>query len=206
MDEELILLLLGGFALYLYSVQAQASQGPDIFTTDFVQPLEAAVLPIENALQPVTSAVYNSYDTFTSNVEDYMTGTTRGERNNNPGNLRKGANWQGLSADQSSDSAFAVFNDPVSGIRALAVLLKNYAASGFNTVASIISRYAPSSENNTNAYISAVAGQIGVDPNQVLDLNDSNLLTALCSAIITHENGQDIYTAQGITAQGVALA
>ena len=45
----------------------------------------------------------------------------RGIRNNNPGNIRHGANWQGLNPKgRDIDSAFCVFTAPIYGIRALA--------------------------------------------------------------------------------------
>ena len=47
---------------------------------------------------------------------------TRGERNNNPGNIRTGSTWQGLSLQQ-TDADFCVFTDPKFGIRALAKVL-----------------------------------------------------------------------------------
>ncbi len=51
----------------------------------------------------------------------------RGIRNNNPGNIRHGENWQGLNPNSRSiDAAFCVFNTPVAGIRALAKVLINY--------------------------------------------------------------------------------
>ena len=51
----------------------------------------------------------------------------RGIRNNNPGNIRHGANWQGLNPNgRNIDSAFCVFESPVFGIRALAKVLINY--------------------------------------------------------------------------------
>ena len=51
--------------------------------------------------------------------------TPRGIRNNNPGNLDKGAPWQGL-VNNSSEPRFCTFKDPVWGIRALAVTLITY--------------------------------------------------------------------------------
>lgn len=45
----------------------------------------------------------------------------RGIRNNNPGNIRHGANWLGLNPNgRNIDSAFCVFESPFFGIRALA--------------------------------------------------------------------------------------
>jgi hypothetical protein len=116
---------------------------------------------------------------------------TRGERNNNPGNIRKSTTtWQGQTSVQ-SDPAFVVFADPVSGIRALALLLRNYqSVYGLDTITQLISRWAPSTENNTGAYISSVADDMGVTSNQSLNLDDSATLTDLTSAIIRHENGR----------------
>ena len=67
----------------------------------------------------------------------------RGIRNNNPGNIRHGQNWQGLNPEgRNIDPAFCVFKSPVFGIRALAKVLMNYKKiHGLNTVRQIISRY-----------------------------------------------------------------
>lgn len=93
----------------------------------------------------------------------------RGIRNNNPGNIRHGSNWQGLNPNSRNiDPAFCVFTSSVYGIRALAKVLINYKKiHGLNTVRQIISRYAPPNENQTTAYIQSVAKQLGVVPDTV---------------------------------------
>jgi len=120
---------------------------------------------------------------------------TRGERNNNPGNIdRSSVVWQGMSADQSSDSRFIVFTDPVPGIRALAkVLLSYFRKYGLNTVRGIIDRWAPPSENNTGAYVNHVASVLGVGSDDLIDVTDAHTLEVLTRAIIEHENGRCIY-------------
>src|SRR3569623_3049005 len=82
----------------------------------------------------------------------------RGLRNNNPGNIRKTApDWRGEVVG--SDSAFEPFATPEAGIRALAVLQRNYKRKyGLRTERAIITRYAPPRESNTESYVSAVAG------------------------------------------------
>lgn len=88
----------------------------------------------------------------------------RGIRNNNPGNIEWGSPWQGLVAfDKRTDSRFAQFIDPASGIRALARVLITYqdkrrAADGspIDTIAEFIERWAPPFENNTKAYADEV--------------------------------------------------
>lgn len=145
------------------------------------------------------------FETAQSIVQNVITNMTRGERNNNPGNIRKTATvWQGQAPDQ-TDPAFVVFTDPVYGIRALARILVNYSKAGVNTISSIIARWAPSSENDTNAYISAVSADMGVDPSTPLDVSDPSVLNALTAAIIHHENGRVSYTPDQI-ASGVNSA
>ena len=66
--------------------------------------------------------------------------TPRGIRNNNPGNLRQGDDWQGL-ADPQIDKEFCVFQSSLWGIRALARVLLNYQRKHqLHTVTQIISR------------------------------------------------------------------
>lgn len=113
----------------------------------------------------------------------------RGIRNNNPGNIRHGANWQGLNPDgRNIDSAFCVFTAPIYGIRALAKILINYKRiHGLKTVRQIISRYAPPSENQTIAYIQSVAKQLGVYPDTVIDIEERGVLTVFIKAVIRME-------------------
>src|SRR5262245_58187606 len=100
---------------------------------------------------------------------------TRGERNNNPGNLREvdGVHWVGERATD-DDPAFEEFNTPEDGIRALAKTLLSYQRKhGLRTVTGIITRWAPSNENNTIAYIDAVARSMGVLSSADIDLESS---------------------------------
>lgn len=114
---------------------------------------------------------------------------TRGIRNNNPGNIRHGSSsWLGMSSEK-TDPAFVTFVAPEYGIRALALLLKNYMVKNkLTTIESIINRWAPTNENNTPAYIASVAKKTGFSPTQSLTPN-SETLAKLTKAIIHHENG-----------------
>ncbi len=128
----------------------------------------------------------------------------RGIRNNNPGNIRHGANWQGLNPNgRNIDPAFCVFQTPVAGIRALAKVLINYKKiHGFNTVRQIISRYAPPNENQTAAYVQTVAKQLGVSPDVAIDIEERGILTVFIKAVIRMENGIQPYSDQTIQ-QGI---
>lgn len=126
----------------------------------------------------------------------------RGLRNNNPGNIRKGIDWQGMSAEQ-PDPAFVTFDDPVYGIRAMNRILRTYEkVHGLDTVRGIISRWAPPTENDTDSYVRSVADRLGVDPDEPIDVQAyADQLTA---AIIKHENGINPYSQAQIRA-GVEL-
>jgi hypothetical protein len=130
---------------------------------------------------------------------------TRGIINNNPGNIRLSRTaWQG--EVPGSDPAFVTFGEPQDGIRAMARVLLNYQrVHGLRTVEAIISRWAPSEENNTAAYAEDVAKRMGVQPEDRIDISDPAILSALCQAIIRHENGQQPYPGATIEA-GVAMA
>ena len=119
---------------------------------------------------------------------------SRGIRNNNPGNIRKGkSKWQGLS-DEQLDIEFCTFKTPQHGIRALAIILKNYQRKyALNCIATIIPRYAPSSENNPKAYIDSVAEKTGFGAMQHLDLSKPEVMKPLVKAVIHHENGRNPY-------------
>ena len=130
----------------------------------------------------------------------------RGIRNNNPGNIRHGANWLGLNTNgQDIGSSFCVFTAPVYGIRALAKVLINYKRiHGLNTVRQIVSRYAPPNENQTTAYIQSVAKQLGVYPDTVIDIEERGVLTVFIKAVIRMENGIQPYSDELIQ-QGIEL-
>lgn len=133
---------------------------------------------------------------------------TRGERNNNPGNIDRqpGVHWVGQSADQSGDPRFVVFDEAKYGIRALAkVLLTYFKKHGLNTVRRIINRWAPPNENDSAAYVNHVAQQLGVGADAQIDLFDGDILAGLVKAIIAHENGDMPYAAD-VVGEGVRMA
>lgn len=127
--------------------------------------------------------------------------TTRGIRNNNPGNIdRTRDHWKGMSVDQSGDDRFVVFDYPVWGIRALARILVKDMEEG-DTLRKMINEWAPPVENNTSAYVDAVAKHVGVDPDTVVG---RSYLPKIIEAIIQHENGVQPYSSE-IIAKGIEL-
>jgi hypothetical protein len=152
----------------------------------------------------LTDTATATYDYLANEGNIVMNGQTRGERNNNPGNIKiSGNQWEGL-AEVQSDPVFAVFTSPEYGIRAIGKLLTNYYQNyGLNTVQGLITRW---SSTDQAAYVQNVAMALGVTPTTVIDVTDPNTLQSLVAAIIQQENGRDIYLASGQLASGLALA
>lgn len=99
-----------------------------------------------------------------------------------------------MATDQSSDSRFIVFTSAEFGIRAIGKeLLSYYRKHGLNTVRGIIHRWAPPNENDTGAYVAAVARQCSVEPDDMINPENSGCLEMLVRSIIQHENGRVIY-------------
>lgn len=115
----------------------------------------------------------------------------RGIRNNNPGNIRWGSNWQGLNIPSlRTDKDFCQFASPVYGLRAIVKLIFTYHDKyGLDTIEGIINRYAPPNENNTIGYIVRVSEKLGIHPNEPIELTDKALVL-LVRAICGVENGE----------------
>ncbi|QPT15234.1 hypothetical protein I6G37_09960 [Serratia rubidaea] len=129
----------------------------------------------------------------------------RGLRNNNPGNIEASDKnpWEGQTG---SDGRFAKFETPEHGIRALGKNLLAYQAKGFDTVTEIVNRWAPASDgNNTDAYIKALCSALGVGADDQVDMSNPRTLAALCAGIVKHENGNQPYSDDQISA-GVSAA
>ena len=132
--------------------------------------------------------------------------STRGLRNNNPGNIGENARsndaWIG-EASIDLDSEFEVFEAPEYGIRAIGKVLDSYARRGITSVRDIINTWAPPVENDTDSYVRAVSQRSGLFPNdQVSDRADRVRLVA---AIIHHENGFNPFSDEFID-RALALA
>lgn len=125
-----------------------------------------------------------------------MSDGVRAVRNNNPGNIEKGAPWQGLmpredmTEEQLKEKRFCVFKAPSWGFRAMAVTLITYQDKyKIHTIRAAISRWAPGTENDTESYIRAVDRAHPRKSGDSLDMHSYDDLAPLCKAIATHECG-----------------
>lgn len=119
----------------------------------------------------------------------------RGIRNNNPLNIRKGSQWQGMSKEQ-GDPSFVQFISMQFGIRAAFKLMRNH-ISGFggtrpprNTISKLISVWAPTSENATTKYIDFVCQCVGLQASDIIDHKDATLMCKIARAMAFVECGQ----------------
>jgi hypothetical protein len=126
-------------------------------------------------------------------------GTSRGIRLNNPGNLtyagQPGASREGGAPGERDEAAFP---SPAAGLLAMANQLELYSSRGLNNLTALLTRYAPPGENDTGAYIQDVAGQMHVGSSQSLNLHDPTVLSNLMNAMIHHENAGNPYRPQDV--------
>lgn len=97
---------------------------------------------------------------------------SRGERNNNPGNLEASSWVKRLPGYVGSDGRFAIFDTMSNGIAAQERLLGNYIKRGYNTIDSIINRYGndPGTQDDISVsnYKDYIARRLGVARNTIL--------------------------------------
>jgi hypothetical protein len=128
----------------------------------------------------------------------------RGIRNNNPGNIEHGIDWNGM-AEEQPDERFIKFKDPEHGIRAMARILMTYTNKyGISSVYDAVCRWAPPHENDSDAYAAFVADCMDVDPHECIDLTNRSILAKMIPAMIKMENGEQPYPLEQIK-EGISL-
>ena len=120
-----------------------------------------------------------------------VNGSSRGMRNNNPGNLEANGWTSNLPGYKGTDGRFAIFDTPEHGVAAMDANLQGYARKGINTPLAIASTWAPGSEqgNNPGSYGGAIARALGVGLNDKIDMSDPATRAKVESAMALVENG-----------------
>lgn len=121
---------------------------------------------------------------------------TRGQKNNNPLNMRHDRDkWQG-EVSPSRDPAFKQFETMAWGYRAAFKLLHNYQKfHGCRLLSDFIGRWAPPVENNTMAYIRTVAKRSGLEDVSAIDTLNGEQMQKIVAAMSFVENGVEPDTA-----------
>lgn len=130
-------------------------------------------------------------DTSDAGGSTGASGSTRGIRNNNPGNIIYGDFARRHGATGQDSGGFAVFPNATLGLAAINANLQSYGANGVNTPSDIAHRW---STTDQGAYTTRLAGMFGGDANKSLNMNDPAVLNALRNAIILQENGSNPYS------------
>lgn len=185
-----LLLLIGSAAMLLFATQVRAA-APD--KTKSASKKTSAKQP--NQIASVIEVVKQT-------TRDIIMGQPRGIRQKNPGNIRPGDNWNGMTGQ---DGGYLIFSSMIYGIRAMVKVLRNYQRlHGLTSVKEIIYRWAPPADNNpTDAYVKHVAEALGVGIDQFIRVDD--YMPALIKVIAKHENGGD-YLTDGEIAEGIKWA
>lgn len=111
---------------------------------------------------------------------------TRGQRNNNPLNIRRSSatRWLGQQTRQ-LDRDFVQFRALLFGLRAAFRIMRTYITlHHLGTLRLVIYRWAPPEDgNDTESYLRTVCGMTGLLPSQPLDFDDEQTLTAVVKAM-----------------------
>jgi hypothetical protein len=134
-----------------------------------------------------------------------------GFRLNNPLNVERGQDWQGLAPDQ-PHARFAKFLTMAYGIRAWHKIMQTYVKSyGVRSVDAIIDRYNPQADGQPQTYKPAVRAALGVTGSQRIDVMQPATARALCRAMMRIEIGSvaaalvtDATVDEGLRMAGVA--
>lgn len=120
---------------------------------------------------------------------------TRGQRNCNPLNIRRGrSRWYGLKPEtECRDTEFCEFSDMLWGVRAALKLLQNYInEGGCRTLKDIVYRWAPPSENISSVYLTYVSRRTSVAPGRLIEADDMDRLIAIVRAMSAYESGLEL--------------
>jgi hypothetical protein len=157
--------------------------------------IAALLWPRKSVAASITVGTDAGFDMDTVAKHNTMDGFTRGERNNNPGNIAANPlnKWQGQQGD---DGTYCIFDVPQNGIRAIAHVLRSYIRRGVNTIETMIHTY---SATDQKEYVANVSAALGMHATDEPDLDDLDTLVTMVTAIIHQENGRNIYPSDLIT-------
>ena len=131
-----------------------------------------------------------------------MTRPNKNVRNNNPLNIEKRDDWEGL-ADLQTDPRFAVFREPEYGFRAAYIILLRYLEREDDTIEKIVAKWAPASDNNhVEAYSDFVAQRVRKDVDDFITPAD---LPGIMLAMADFEGAKGAYDLEVVN-RGILLA
>ena len=180
-------------ALYATGKSFSDAKGAPVLTADEVWNNNAAAL--ERQIHKAAENPHPAGANLTTAVGVTSSGNSKGERNNNAGNLEDGPYARSQPGYKGSDGRFAIFDTPEQGAAAQENLLKSkYLDKGLDTVSEVILKYAPpkskggdNSEEAVANYIGYVAKKLGITPFTKIS---PDMLSMLAQAMREFETGQ----------------
>lgn len=184
-----------GFLTTAVVLAAVAGGGWFLWRSMSGQAQAATILP-DGSAAPVGD---NAPTGFVNLIESVLSpgsgsGQPLGIRNNNPGNIKwSSANdWVGQTGQDAN--GFAIFSDPVYGLRAMFMVLQAYSNEGAlfpnSTAPFSISTIAPRWTATNQAGWTATVEQVsGIPRGQQIDPTSQSQMSALVNGIIAAENG-----------------
>ena len=143
---------------------------------------------------PIEEIVVTGYrDAIDNQMEQLLSSNkreVRAIRNNNPFNLKyTEIKWDGkLPLDKETEDTFERFDSNLMGMRAGVInTLTHHIKYGDDTIEKLITRHAPSNENDTKNFINFVSKNMGIEPNQKIDLKNKEVLYEYAKAVVTME-------------------
>jgi hypothetical protein len=160
---DIVFLVVAGFVLWFFLIKRK------LFGDLFGSSSTSGSVPIPNSATPPLVAVSpQEMNGLDLSVSTYGTDqSVRGQRNNNPLNLKLSNNaWKGKIAG--GDGVFEKFVNMEYGLRANIINMRTQYNRGANTIRKLISVWAPPSDNNpTESYIRQVSDSSGIAPDKV---------------------------------------
>lgn len=130
--------------------------------------------------------------------------TTRPNKNvrlNNPLNIERGSDWNGL-ANVQKDERFCTFIEPEYGFRAAYIILLKYLERDTNTIKNIVATWAPAFENHVDNYANFVSKRVDKDVDSFVEPTD---LPNIILAMADFEGAKGAYDLS-IVNRGIAMA
>lgn len=159
----------------------------------------ATVLP-DGSSAPVGGNVPSGFVNLIQSVlsPGASSGLPRGISNNNPGNIKRSAanDWQGQTGQDAN--GFAIFSDPVYGLRAMFMVLQAYSNEGALfpnstapfSISNIVTRWTSGDSAADQAgWVSTVESVSGIPRGQQIDPTSQSQMQALVNGIVAAENG-----------------
>lgn len=130
---------------------------------------------------------------------------TRGNRNNNPLNIRHSKDYAFVGELSPDHDGFACFTTRLMGLRAAFCIFRTYwMRYGLRTIEDMITRWAPPTENHTDIYVSVICQRTNYHPTDEMRW-DTEVAVRVIIAMAWYESRMIIEMSEAENAQKAAI-